>query len=102
MKVGRSKHAHFSDVVSSDGRLSFLQMYRKLLAVSPSFVGRCSASTGKTKSQPISARSQSIIDRETRYGAANYHPLPVVIERGSGAVILDCVHWSDVHPRVSF
>ena len=28
--------------------------------------------------------AQEFIDREARYGAHNYHPLPVVLERGEG------------------
>ena len=32
---------------------------------------------------------QEFIDRETRYGAHNYHPLPVVLERGQGIYVWD-------------
>ena len=32
---------------------------------------------------------QSYIDREDRYGAHNYHPLPAVLERGSGVFLWD-------------
>jgi ornithine--oxo-acid transaminase len=39
--------------------------------------------------QPLSALSQSLIDREERYGAHNYHPLPVVLERGEGVFVWD-------------
>lgn len=34
-------------------------------------------------------RSQEYIDREERYGAHNYHPLPVVLERGEGVHVWD-------------
>lgn len=34
-------------------------------------------------------RTQSLIDLEDRYGAHNYHPLPVVLERGSGVHVWD-------------
>ena len=34
-------------------------------------------------------RSQEFIDREARYGAHNYHPLPVVLERGEGIYVWD-------------
>ena len=34
-------------------------------------------------------RSQFYIDREDRYGAHNYHPLPVVLERGEGVFMWD-------------
>jgi ornithine--oxo-acid transaminase len=37
----------------------------------------------------ITANSQSYIDRETKYSAHNYHPLPVVLERGEGVYIWD-------------
>ncbi len=39
--------------------------------------------------QPLSALSQSLIDREERYGAHNYHPLPVVLEKGEGVFVWD-------------
>ena len=32
---------------------------------------------------------QEFIDREARYGAHNYHPLPVVLERGQGIYVWD-------------
>ncbi len=34
-------------------------------------------------------QSESFIAREDRYGAHNYHPLPVVLERGSGVHVWD-------------
>lgn len=33
--------------------------------------------------------AQEFIDREVRYGAHNYHPLPVVLERGEGIYVWD-------------
>ncbi len=33
--------------------------------------------------------AQEFIDREARYGAHNYHPLPVVLERGKGIYVWD-------------
>ena len=33
--------------------------------------------------------AQEFIDREARYGAHNYHPLPVVLERGEGIYVCD-------------
>ena len=33
--------------------------------------------------------SQEAIEREERYGAHNYHPIPVVIERGEGVFVWD-------------
>jgi len=33
--------------------------------------------------------TQDYIDREARYGAHNYHPLPVVLERGKGIYVWD-------------
>lgn len=33
--------------------------------------------------------TQSLIDKEEQYGAHNYHPLPVVIERGEGVFMWD-------------
>ncbi len=37
----------------------------------------------------VSANTQAIIDRENRYGAHNYHPLPVVLEKGEGVFVWD-------------
>jgi ornithine--oxo-acid transaminase len=63
-------------------------MYRKLLLSSKSIINRsivsASSSAIKSTAKTVSSKAQSIIDRETRFGAANYHPLPVVIQRGSG------------------
>lgn len=32
----------------------------------------------------ITAKSQAVFDRESKYGAHNYHPLPVAICKGEG------------------
>jgi len=37
----------------------------------------------------ISSTAQKFIDREDLYGAHNYHPLPVVLERGEGVFVWD-------------
>ncbi len=37
----------------------------------------------------VGTLSQEYIDREARYGAHNYHPLPVVLERGAGVYVWD-------------
>ena len=37
----------------------------------------------------LSAKSQQIIDLEDKYGAHNYHPLPVVLELGEGVFVWD-------------
>lgn len=44
--------------------------------------------------------AQEFIDREARYGAHNYHPLPVVLERGEGDLCLG-YRWKKVF-RFSF
>ena len=36
-----------------------------------------------------SANTQQYIDLEARYGAHNYHPLPVVLDRGEGVFVYD-------------
>lgn len=43
----------------------------------------------QTVTANITANSQSYIDREDKYGAHNYHPLPVVIEKGEGVFVWD-------------
>jgi ornithine--oxo-acid transaminase len=37
----------------------------------------------------ISAKSQELIDLEDKHGAHNYHPIPVVLERGEGVFVWD-------------
>lgn len=39
--------------------------------------------------ETVTAHAQSFIDREDRYGAHNYHPLPVVVARGEGVFVWD-------------
>jgi ornithine--oxo-acid transaminase len=60
------------------------------------------------------ARSQHYFDLEEKYGAHNYHPLPVVLERGEGVYVWDvegkkyydflsgysAVNQGHCHPRV--
>ena len=58
--------------------------------------------------------AQEFMDREARYGAHNYHPLPVVLERGEGIYVWDtdgkryfdflsaysAVNQGHCHPRI--
>lgn len=37
----------------------------------------------------VSLRTQLFLDKENRYGAHNYHPLPVVLSRGRGVFVWD-------------
>jgi ornithine--oxo-acid transaminase len=37
----------------------------------------------------LSPRMQSFLDLEEKYGAHNYHPLPVVLEKGEGVFVWD-------------
>jgi ornithine--oxo-acid transaminase len=39
--------------------------------------------------QLVMTRSQELMDLEDKYGAHNYHPLPVVLSKGEGAVVWD-------------
>ncbi|RNA29860.1 ornithine mitochondrial [Brachionus plicatilis] len=48
------------------------------------------ASSAKAKEQSkIGAKSQAVFDREDKYGAHNYHPLPVAIESAKGVFMWD-------------
>ena len=42
-----------------------------------------------TETQNVSAGQQKFIDLEDNYGAHNYHPLPVVLEKGEGVHVWD-------------
>jgi len=62
----------------------------------------------------VDAKTQSFIDVEEKYGAHNYHPLPVVLERGEGCFMWDvtgrkyfdflsaygAVNQGHCHPRI--
>jgi ornithine--oxo-acid transaminase len=39
--------------------------------------------------KPINMNKQDYISREDRYGAHNYHPLPVVLDKGQGVYVWD-------------
>jgi hypothetical protein len=34
--------------------------------------------------QGLSPKAETLIEKENKYGAHNYHPLPVVLDRGEG------------------
>src|SRR6476469_229358 len=62
----------------------------------------------------LSTLSQGFLDLEDKYGAHNYHPLPVVLEKGSGVFLWDvdgkryydflsgysAVNQGHCHPRI--
>ncbi|WP_304236785.1 ornithine--oxo-acid transaminase [Jiulongibacter sediminis] len=64
--------------------------------------------------ETLTHKTQSYIDLEDRYGAHNYHPLPVVLERGEGVYVWDvegkryydflsaysAVNQGHCHPRI--
>jgi ornithine--oxo-acid transaminase len=39
--------------------------------------------------QTLSSKSNELVEKENKYGAHNYHPLPVVLERGEGVYVWD-------------
>ena len=39
--------------------------------------------------QILSSKSEALIEKENKYGAHNYHPLPVVLDRGEGVYVWD-------------
>ena len=41
------------------------------------------------KEQNLSSKSEALIAKENQYGAHNYHPLPVVLEKGEGVYVWD-------------
>jgi len=43
----------------------------------------------KLYDESVSSKSRELIEKEAKYGAHNYHPLPVVIERGEGPYFWD-------------
>jgi ornithine--oxo-acid transaminase len=64
--------------------------------------------------QNLSSKSEILIEKENKYGAHNYHPLPVVLERGEGVYVWDvdgkkyydflsaysAVNQGHCHPRI--
>ena len=41
------------------------------------------------KHQTLSSKAETLIEKENKYGAHNYHPLPVVLDRGEGVFVWD-------------
>ena len=39
--------------------------------------------------QTLSSKSEALIENENKYGAHNYHPLPVVLDKGEGVFVWD-------------
>ena len=37
----------------------------------------------------VSSNTQKYLDLENTYGAHNYHPIPVVLEKGEGVYLFD-------------
>jgi ornithine--oxo-acid transaminase len=66
------------------------------------------------KHQTLSSKAEVLIEKENKYGAHNYHPLPVVLERGEGVFVWDvdgkkyydflsaysAVNQGHCHPRI--
>jgi ornithine--oxo-acid transaminase len=42
-----------------------------------------------TTENKLSSKSEVLIEKENKYGAHNYHPLPVVLDRGEGVYVWD-------------
>ena len=67
-----------------------------------------------SKPNPLGAKTKSYIAMEERYGAHNYHPLPVVLKKGKGIYVWDvegkkyfdflsaysAVNQGHCHPRI--
>ena len=67
-----------------------------------------------SKPAPLGAKTKSYISMEERYGAHNYHPLPVVLKKGKGIYVWDvegkkyfdflsaysAVNQGHCHPRI--
>lgn len=74
-------HSHWKDTMFS--KLAHFQTIAVLRrGVHSSVVSATSVATKKTVQGPPS--SDYIFERESKYGAHNYHPLPVALERGKG------------------
>jgi 4-aminobutyrate aminotransferase-like enzyme len=58
-------------------------------AVPPRAAVRSCRCTGGTAARNFGSRSQECIDKEDRFGAHNYHPLPVVLNKGRGTKLWD-------------
>ena len=39
-------------------------------------------------------RPEDYITREGKFGAHNYHPLPVVLQKGEGVYVWDCLLYT--------
>mmetsp|Transcript_1960 Transcript_1960/g.4523 ORF Transcript_1960/g.4523 Transcript_1960/m.4523 type:complete len:452 (-) Transcript_1960:439-1794(-) len=71
---------------------SAVHFSRRLLQKSSAPVDSSTAArafSAAVQEPPISDLSQSYIDLEEKYGAHNYHPLPVVLSKGEGTRVWD-------------
>eukprot|EP00094_Tigriopus_californicus_P010397 TCALIF_10029-PA protein Name:"Similar to Oat Ornithine aminotransferase, mitochondrial (Drosophila melanogaster)" AED:0.36 eAED:0.36 QI:0/0/0/1/1/1/4/0/453 len=64
--------------------------------VCPSLRKGLATQVSPNASKKANSKSQAIFDRESRFGAHNYHPLPVAIKKGLG------VHVWDVEDKMYF
>ena len=58
--------------------------------------------TTAARAAALSARAAKVphaIELENRHGAHNYHPLPVVLNRGEGVYLYDCLLYTSPSPR---
>lgn len=76
--------------------------------------GRCAKSCAAPAKKAGKSLSQKYMDMEAKYGAKNYHPLPVVLEKGKGIFVWDvegkkyydflssysAVNQGHCHPRI--
>ena len=86
---------------------------KKTTAKKPSAKKACK-SVDCSKPAPLGAKTKSYIAMEDRYGAHNYHPLPVVLKKGKGIYVWDvegkkyfdflsaysAVNQGHCHPRI--
>ncbi len=103
-----------SERVSSH-RQGSLPIFPPLVEAERSTFAGPNAGAMQTRTTPIRpATSQEAIALEDRYGAHNYHPIPVVLERGEGVLVWDmegkryydflsaysAVNQGHCHPRI--
>lgn len=75
------RYSYLKDMMFSKlARFQTVAVLRR--GVHSSVASATSVATKKTVQGPLS--SDHIFERESKYGAHNYHPLPVALERGKG------------------
>lgn len=84
---GRLNYSGFSRMVNATTEVSVVFNHQQLH--DSATVNKAAMAKAATTTSELT--SQSVFDREDKYGAHNYHPLPVALSRGEGKCVAKVV-----------